>query len=277
MKTSNLIIPTILLVLLSFFSSCDGILNDTNFGVTPETQVDMTNLSLRLGKEGIYIEETMPSTSGSGVSVNGYPQTVQVSAGVLLFFNYSTNDNDNICSMNMQIEGSRGYWNSPVERDAVSGQLYARVLIPNIIKAGDFRIAFSVEDCNGKVSPLNFVNTMIAEPLQCNTGFSGSVGVTVLSAYLGNKAGMASIDFEHYSIPDKIDIRYNNQWVASTRGTVLATNEVPNCSIYSTAAGFVSGSGSLFFNYNPNLSSVVEIYVTGCDNSTAWNIDINCP
>ncbi len=266
---------TFILVVSMITSGCDGILDETSFGVYPETQEDMTNISMRVGREGIYLEGQMPASAGGGVTISNYPQTVQVSAGVLLFFNYYTNNNNNLCYIYVQVEGSKGYWKAPVEIDGVSGQPYARVLIPNFIKKGNFRLVFSVEDCDGNISDLNYMNTLVTEPLQCGDAFSGSVGVTVLSAYLGGNAGIASVNYEMYSIPDKLDIRYNNQWVASTNSAILGSNEVPNCENYPT--GYVSGSGTLQFNYNPAVSSYVEVYVTGCDVSTAWDVKINCP
>ncbi len=149
-----------------------------------------------------------------------------------------------------------------------------RILIPNFVRNGDYKLNFAVGDCSGNISNIANTAVSVTDPLGCGANFSGNVGITALVANLGNKSGTAFITYDMYSIPDRLDIRYNGQWVAST-GTPLTPTGYPNCGI--SPNGFVSGSSSVSFSYDPSKSRLVEIYVSGCNSGTAWKINVVCP
>lgn len=262
-----------LLLFFSFlFFSCTKENKDLVYGVDPN-QYEMINKALVIGAGGKCIDGDMPSPTGTGFVITQSPTAVQVTAGILLFFNYSTSQDSNLCSLYLQIDSADSYWEVPIELDPTSKQPYLKILIPNFIKNGNYNLKLSVADCNGNISPVANTNLNVTDPLTCGADFSGSVGITAMVANLGNKAGKVRVSYEMFSIPDRIDVRYAGSWQASS-GTLLPVNGFPSCAINN---GFVSGNGFVEFNYNPSQSKLVEIYVSGCNSGTAWTISIICP
>ena len=67
--------------------------------------------------------------------------------------------------------------------------------------------------------------------IQCNAVVkSGGQGETITQHDLGNKSGNVLINYDLYSIPDKIEVYYENNLVAST-------------------FGYINGSGTIQFFY----------------------------
>lgn len=104
-------------------------------------------------------------------------------------------------------------------------------------------------------------NNQTNDIVQCNAEVnSGGHGFTSTKHDLGNRSGMVVISYHAQTIPDKFEVIYNGQKVASTND-------------------FVSRQGQLSFRYEagqgkPNFCIV---QVTGPDESTAWDYVVNCP
>lgn len=263
------------LLFVSFLmSSCaKEITADFDYGIDPATQKDLLCKSLRLignNKDG-----AMPIGVGIGSPVVvSYPTAVEISAGVLLYIPYTVSDTAKVCKIYLQVEGASNYWETKLVTDPASKKPYFSILIPKFVHNGDFNFIFSLSDCNGNVSRKYSTKTIISPIADCNTSISGSYGITVRAFDLGDKAGQVCFNYQMYSIPDRLDIRYNGQWVTST-GKLLNNNIViPNCNI---SDGFVSRGGKLCVNYDPKISRFVEVYISGCDTGTAWDIDPVCP
>ncbi|HOZ82506.1 MAG TPA: hypothetical protein PLU85_05695 [Bacteroidia bacterium] len=261
-------IPVLLII-----GSCKKESTDIDYGVN-EYQKDMINKAMVVGSGGKLYEGPMPTATGGTIAITDKPNAVQVSAGVLLYFNYNTSNNANLCTFYVQIDSADSYWAAPIEFDTIAQRPYVRILIPNFVRNGDYKLKFAVGDCAGNVSTIANTDVSVTDPLGCGASFSGNVGITALVANLGSKAGTATISYDMYSIPDRLDIRYDGQWIAST-GTLLSPSGYPNCAI--SPDGFVSGSHSVTFNYDPGKSRLVEIYVSGCNSGTAWQIEVVCP
>ena len=266
-------LPLITLGLLSmlFLVSCDPT-SDLAYGIDPTEETDMLNRALRVGNAQLH-EGAMPASTGT-LYVNSYPVAVEVSAGVLLFLPYSTNQNNSICKVYFQIEGAASYWEAPVQKDSVSGQPFIAVTIPNFIKEGDWNITFSVDDCKGNISRFVSTQVVISPSVGCGASISGSLGITVRVFDLGEKAGNVQVSYEMYSVPDRLDLRYAGKWIQST-GTLLSNNsQAPNCAL---SNGFVSGGSTFSFAYDPKKSRTLEVYVSGCYSGTAWDVYVQCP
>jgi len=248
-------------------------LTNLNYGVNPFEELELTNTSLKVGERAILIEGAIPEYQNTGdrLSLNGYPRTVEISAGVLLFFEFNTNDNENLCDVFLQIEGASSYWKSEVEFS--NDQPFVKVLIPNFIQNGNFDLQFTIESCGGAVSETGSINTIVSEPLRCDSFFSGSIGITAIGVDLGTGKGTAAVNYQAFTVKDRFDIRYDNKWVAST-GTAIGQNEIPSCNV---SDGFVSSSGSLTFDYDGKENSYVTVYVYGCRSGTEWNVSFDCP
>ncbi|MEI7979685.1 MAG: hypothetical protein WCI53_12630 [Bacteroidota bacterium] len=262
---------------ISFFVfSCKKYSSDTQYGIA-NNQVNLINKALVIGSGGKIFEGDMPKSISNTISITDSPKAVQVSAGVLLFFNFGTSNNANLCKLYLQIDSADTYWEAPIQIDPVSTRPFIKLLIPNFVRNGNFKLNFSVEDCAGNISSVSNTELAVTDPLSCGSTFEGSIGITALTANLGNKAGLVTINYNMFTVKDRLDVRYKDKWILST-GNVLAENGYPNCNNYGLPnSGFVSGGNTVSFNYDPKESKFVEIYVTGCESGTRWNVTINCP
>jgi hypothetical protein len=264
-----------LLILISFLmSACvKDVTSDFEYGIDPDTQKDLLCKSLRLignNKDGV-----MPVSVGTGLPITvSSPTTVEISAGVLLLLPYSVSDTSKVCKIYLQIDGANNYWETKLVIAPNSKKPYFSILIPKFVRDGNFNIVFSVGDCSGNVSRKYSTKTIVSPVADCNTPIKGAYGITVRAFDMGDKAGRACFNYDMYSIPDRLDIRYGGEWKAST-GVLLNKNIViPDCSIQ---GGFKSGTGTLCIDYDPKISRFVELYISGCDPSTAWAITSVCP
>ena len=111
---------------------------------------------------------------------------------------------------------------------------------------------------------------------------SGRDGISVHTYSLGDTPGFVEIKFDTYIIPDRIDIRYNREWVRST-GKLLDKNTpsppIKECDQVTSEEGFVGESGTFHMFYDPNISKKLDIYVSGClGGGTVWEYSItDCP
>lgn len=64
----------------------------------------------------------------------------------------------------------------------------------------------------------------IVQPDECNTETqSGGYGTTITTHFLGIDAGTVYINYDMYSIPDRMEVMYNGVVVAATSGNVSYT------------------------------------------------------
>lgn len=257
------------------FSSCENEeLTSLEYGINPLIQKGLLCKSMRL--DGKNIDGLMPSGVGTGSPiVVSHPTAVEISAGVLLFIPYRVNDTSRVCKIFLQVDGADNYWETSLNLDPSSRQPFFQILIPKFVQEGNFDLVFSVADCNGNVSRIYNTRTNVKPLAECNSTISGSVGITVRAFDLGSKAGTAKFLYDMYSIPDRLDIRYNGKWVASTGNLFNDNVLIPNCD--GNQNGFVSGTGQLSFQYNPRISRFVEVYVSGCNSGTLWDVSSVCP
>lgn len=104
-------------------------------------------------------------------------------------------------------------------------------------------------------------NTSHIDPpgtIPCNESTnSGADGITRNTHDLGDNIGIATITYEMYNVPDKIEVFYEGEIVASS-------------------STFVANSGSLSFTYRPNHDSFCTVVVTG-PIGTNWEYTMGCP
>lgn len=114
-------------------------------------------------------------------------------------------------------------------------------------------------------------NEKATSSIPCNSSNdSGGEGITTNLHFLGEKAGLVNIQYDMQSVPDKLEVFYEGQLVASTYD-ILGNNE-----------GFVGGNmptgccGNLTFHYKKNKDDFCKVIITG-NNHTYWSYIINCP
>lgn len=89
---------------------------------------------------------------------------------------------------------------------------------------------------------------------------SGGQGTTRTRHGLGPDPGLVNIDYQMFSVPDRLDCYY--------QGVLIATT-----------GGLVSGLGTLQWSYNPAPSDPqwCLVIVSAPQSGTAWAYTINCP
>ena len=275
MKTLTTSLRAILLLIIFSIISCSKEdFSSFDYGINPSTQQDLLCKSLRL--KGNNYDGDIPFGNNFGQSLQiGFPERIEISAGVLLILPFNVSNINEICKIYLQIEGADNYWDAQIETDPASGNPFLEILIPRFVEKGSFEFNFSLEDCNGNLSGIYNTITEINEIANCDTQLSGTVGITIRTFDLGDKKGVASFFYQMYTIKDRLDIRYNGEWVASTGDLFNKNVRIPDCD--NKTNGFVSGEGVLDLNYDPNLSKIVELYISGCNSGTQWDIVVACP
>lgn len=102
---------------------------------------------------------------------------------------------------------------------------------------------------------------LVSNPIQCNVqSGSGGQGTSFINQILGTDTGFVRVTYQMYSVPDRMDVYYNNNLMASTNG-------------------LVSGTGTLLFYYAPDSAGPYScvIKISAPNPGTAWNFTAYCP
>lgn len=95
----------------------------------------------------------------------------------------------------------------------------------------------------------------------------GSEGLTVTYG-MGSRSGYSRIDFEAYSIPDKLEIWQGGRLLYVTK----------KCGTFSCVPAYVSGHHTANILHNPIYGSTWQIKVYGNSNTnTQWQVKVSCP
>ncbi|MFZ4796763.1 MAG: YfaP family protein [Bacteroidia bacterium] len=224
-----------------------------------------------------------PPSSGSSAPtiVFADPTVSYCSGGVIrLPIAFQNNSGNGIGGIYFQVDGASEYFQIPSYSSSSSGTLVLPIGIPKNVLNGKFCITISIFDQAGNVSQQFKTCVTVTSPIACGTQLnSGGEGVTSTIHKMGNTAGVVIIDYETYTVPDRIDIFYNGVWVAGTGPNPGPSGAIPplaNCS--NPTAGYIGGNGKFCFNYDPETDGdEVEVVVSGCvRGGTAWKYSIGC-
>lgn len=225
-----------------------------------------------------------PTTSDPNQPLVFANQTsARVSAGNTLFlpFSYSsTGTGAGYAGCYVQVPGASTFWDIPATGNTpADGQIVIPVGIPSNVADGEFCLVYCIYNNDGSVSNLLQTCVTVAPPQSCPGFESGSDGLTIFTYDLGEDAGVVTINYETYTIPDRIDVFFGGQWIDGT-GSPLGSGQFPppmDCN-GTIVDGYVGANGSFTFNYDPNVDSSVDVYVSGCiGGGTAWDISVSCP
>ena len=225
-----------------------------------------------------------PSTNPNAPIVSGNQSSATVSNDNTLYlpFNYDTTagSNSGYGGCYVQVDGASTYWAIPYnDTSPQNGQIVIPIGIPANIDNGDFCITYCIYDNNNQVSNLLTTCITIAPPKNCPGFESGADGLTIFTYDLGQSSGNMTINYDTYSIPDRIDLFYNGSWIDGT-GSALGQNQFPpvmDCSS-TVVDGYVGAVGSFNLDYNPANGTTIDVYVSGCvGGGTAWDINVGCP
>lgn len=224
-----------------------------------------------------------PSSSSSAPVVSNNQSSARITNDntLILPFSYNSTTFNGYGGCYIQVNGASTYWNVlGGSNNPQNGQVLLPVGIPSTVLDGNFTISYCIYDADGRVSNILQTNVTIAPPKTCPGNERGSDGLTIFEYDLGNTPGNVTVDYNTYTIPDRVDIFYDGQWVDGT-GSALPNGSFPpqlNCTNASPNDGFVGARGSFTVNHNGNSNATLKVYVSGCiGSSTAWDIQVSCP
>ncbi|RYE12309.1 MAG: hypothetical protein EOP51_31795, partial [Sphingobacteriales bacterium] len=162
----------------------------------------------------------MPAPSGTPESpaIQMVDTTVAYSAGgqVKLPINYNDNSGS-VSGIYAQVVGSDQYFQIPASGAGSAGTLVLPIGIPANVAKGKFCVTISVFDAQGNVSNRYTTCVTVTETFKCGVQrVSGGEGITSTIHNMGSKGGIVKIEYETYTVPDRIDVFYDGQWVAGT-------------------------------------------------------------
>lgn len=150
--------------------------------------------------------------------------------------------------------------------------------IPEYVNNGEFNILYAVVDKQGNVSSYGTTKVVLKDAITCeNASASGNEGLTFTQVNLGDKAGKVNINYNTYTVPDRIDIYQGKTWINGT-GTDPGSLTPPMSDCRNALPGFVGKRGTFEIDYNPAKGKTLTVVVSGClGGGTAWDWDIECP
>ncbi|EDY85319.1 hypothetical protein GP5015_1268 [gamma proteobacterium HTCC5015] len=216
-----------------------------------------------------------PTVTRSETDVS-YSSGTQVSLPV----DYEAN-NGNLSEILFAVEGAYSYFSVSLSDAASSGVFVLPLGIPSNVDSGQFCVDVKLVDSSGLVSAEQTICITVIPPLACDTKkVSGGEGVTNTLHEMGTNPGTVLVDYETYTVKDKIDIFQNGQWVAGTGPSTSRSSirTALDCAQATEALGYVGENSEFLFAYDPALGGDVEVVVSGCENSgTAWEYTASCP
>lgn len=233
---------------------------------------------------GVKHDGDMPEPTNGGVDIDMVmvDSTVSYSAGsqVKLPISYSDFSGSEISGIYFQVLGADTYFEVPINGAGASGNMLLPVGIPTNVAEGEFCIKISVFNSDGKVSQQFSTCISVTGTYSCGvTRVSGGEGVTSTLHNMGNLQGNVKIEYETYTVPDRIDIFYNNVWVAGTGSSPGELGMVPplaDCN--SPTDGYVGENGVFCFDFEPSeAGNFIEVIVSGCvRGGTRWEYTLSC-
>ncbi|MBK9329890.1 MAG: hypothetical protein IPM95_11455 [Sphingobacteriales bacterium] len=230
-------------------------------------------------------------TSGNPPAPTGTPSspalvlnqsTLSTNAGAqfIVPFTYTSNSGYSTCYV--QVDGAtNGFFtvpNSGAAGSPNSGTIAVPITIPSNVLNGSFCITYCIADRDGNISNVMTTCVTIKEQLDCSTATaSGSEGLTFTNVNMGNTAGDVDINYDTYSVPDRIDVYQGTTWLTGT-GANPGSPIPPLSDCSSPLPGFIGASGTLSVSYNPSNGKVLTVVVSGCmGGGTAWDWSMTCP
>lgn len=254
----------------------------------PLTEVDPTDpdlLSTVLiipGAERQDGQPPTPSTDSDAPSIFNNQTSASIVSGNTLFlpFNFETasDGSGGYAGCYIQVDGASTYFDIREDNSSTDGLLVLPVAVPDIVNEGEFCLSYCVYDSNDRVSNVLTTCINIGGIEECPAFESGSDGLTIASYDLGDEAGFVDIEYDTYFVPDRVDVFYDEKWVGGSGSSISPTQVPPVSNCNDGADGYVGESDVITFEYDPNKSRTVTIYMSGClGGGTAWDLAVSCP
>ena len=230
---------------------------------------------------GSLVSGNMPTTSSTNAPVLSANQTsasINPNHQLLLPFNYTSTAG--ISKIYVQVKtATNGYIQvGGVSSASNTGTIVLPISIPGKVKYGNFTIIYVIIDNSGNVSNILTTEVIITAPVTCATAtVDGAEGLTFTTIDMTGKAsGNMSINYDTYTVPDRIDVYQNGTWLTGT-GTNPNSTIPPQCDCGTPLPGFVGQTGTLTFPYDASKSKHITVVVSGClGGGTAWTWTMVC-
>lgn len=279
-----------LLYLVIFLGGCKT--NDVLPQIDPLTQPSELSKALKI--KGSNKSGDFPTlTLNQNLKIQNAMQTASVTVENSLYipFVFRFDGSSNVAGIQLKVVGADNYWEIPISKSSTNNKVDSYVVevgIPKNILNGKFAISYRLYDQARNVSKAVDLATEIVPTTEfCAMGGSslgkvvGQDGLSVRSFRLGNKPGWITISYNTYSVKDRIDVKFGDNWIRST-GALLTKNSTPPtglCSAVGNSDGFVGARGEFNIYYDPKIDDKIDVYVSGClDGGTQWEYVItDCP
>lgn len=242
---------------------------------------DPSGFSRALRIDGTNKGGDMPLNISTSLRITKAQPAASATKGASLYVPFVFSSTLPVAGIYLQVKGADNYWDLAASGGQLTTDTYVfSVNFPKNVLDGNAVLIYAAYDRNGRTSNAIQMDTEITssqsicsadEPYKA----SGSRGLHQKTLVLGNKAGKVRIHYQMYTLPDRLDIRYNGQWVAST--DTKPGPPVSSKACFDGAAGYVPATGTLTVDYDPSKSRELEIYMSGCEGQTAWDIQVDCP
>jgi hypothetical protein len=275
---------------VGFFVSCSS--TATNFGSSSSSSsssgsgISVNDPNALAGafvvNNATTVTGSLPAPSGNvstAPTINSAsPASVETTTGVKTQVPVYFTSPTGITCLYVQIQGANKYWSIPLSGGATSGYVCFYFTLPANVSQGTFVCVLGLQN-DAYVSTYWNTTITLAPIVTCSGSYSksGSDGLTATSYNMGAASGTIHIDYDTYSVPDRIDVFMDGQWVDGT-GSDLGTSLPPikQCSEVVSGDGFLGQVGTFDISYPGN--KTVTVYVSGCMGSgTAWDYTIFCP
>ena len=232
----------------------------------------VTNGTLKTGR--------LPKTSSNAnaPTIENIQTSCQTNAGYQLIVPFTFDSDADWDFIYLQVVGATNGYFSIKNTGSSSNVVAIPIFIPSNVLNGDFEITYAIVDEDGNVSEYVITTVVIKDALDCSNGSnSGSEGLTFTQVDMGNKAGFVELNYDTYTVPDRVDVFQGTTWLGGT-GSNPRSTVPPLCDCDNPLPGFIGENSTISFNYQPSKGNIITIVVSGClGGSTAWDWNISCP
>lgn len=285
MKNTIFIIKIIAFNFLLFISCKDQPLEF----IDPTEDINAFSRSLLINGSNIVGNPDF-SKNSTDLRITSYQNRASISGDNFLFIPFSFSNNIQFNQFYFYLEDADNYWTIKVDSLNINKNNYVlKIGIPENVGEGEVTILYGLMDEEGITSEPTALQTIITLPeIYCDKDgapklVEGNDGITVKTYNLGSSPGWITFEYNTLVEPDRIDVRYNKQWIRSTGTMLNETQDTPptgDCEDVTIDEGFIGTNGykQFTFFYKPSISDKLDIYVSGCLNGTTiWRYKLYCP
>jgi hypothetical protein len=220
---------------------------------------------------------TSPGCAATNTQILNNPSISLANGGSSVFLPIQYSGTTPITSVFVQIVGADTYFQIPINPPTASGILYVPLSLPSNVINGKFTLRIALAGANNCIAGTStlVVPVQVTEPLGCSDpAVSGASGITQTIHALNRTKAKVTINYDTFTLPDRIDVYLDGAWIAGTGSSILPPPPLSTCS--NPSAGFVGRAGTFTFDVGAN-NRQVQVYVSGCTGSTTqWTYTLTC-